>query len=182
MTREVLAALAFAADRHRDQRRKDSRQTPYINHVIDVTSILANEGGVNDTVVLVAAALHDTVEDTVTTIDELEERFGREVRDVVAECTDDKRLPKQVRKSLQIEHAAASTDRAKQVKIADKIANVRDLTHSPPADWTADRTREYFDWAARVVTGLRGVNAALDAAFDRALAAARASRVSKNHL
>jgi guanosine-3',5'-bis(diphosphate) 3'-pyrophosphohydrolase len=173
MTGEVLAALAFAADRHRHQRRKDSDLTPYINHVIDVTTILANEGGVSDPVVLVAAALHDTVEDTPTTFDELEVRFGREVRDVVAECTDDKRLPKAVRKALQIEHAAASSDRAKQVKIADKVANVRDLTHSPPADWSADRTHEYFDWAERVVAGLRGVNGALDGAFDRALAAAR---------
>jgi guanosine-3',5'-bis(diphosphate) 3'-pyrophosphohydrolase len=176
MMPEVLAALAFAADRHRDQRRKDPQQTPYINHVIDVTSILANEGSVRDTVVLVAAALHDTVEDTATTLDELEARFGREVRDVVAECTDDKRLPKHTRKVLQIEHAAASSERAKQVKVADKIANVRDLSSSPPADWSADRRREYFEWAARVVAGLRGVNAALDAAFDRALAAAPAAR------
>ena len=173
--RDLTAALAFAAERHRRQRRKDADKTPYINHVIAVVNILVNEGGVADTTLLAAGALHDTVEDTATTFDELEQRFGRAVRDVVAECTDDKSLPTDVRKRLQIEHAAGSSERAKQIKIADKIANVRDLTDCPPADWSSERKRDYFEWAARVVAGLRGVNRALDAAFDNAVARAQAA-------
>ena len=172
-TEAVLSALAFAADRHRRQRRKDADLTPYINHVIAVTTILAVEGGVTDGTLLVAAALHDTVEDTGTTFDELLGRFGRDVRDLVAEVTDDKSLPKAVRKQLQIVHAPASSLGAKQLKVADKIANLRDLILAPPAGWPLARRLEYFDWAERVVAGCRGANGRLEGAFDLTLGEAR---------
>ena len=167
-TRKVFQALAFAAHKHRDQRRKDEDASPYINHPIALADILVNEGGVTDHVVLCAAILHDTIEDTETTYEELVVAFGREIADVVAEVTDDKSLDKAERKLLQIEHAAHASPRAKLVKLADKTCNLRDLATTPPADWSDERRREYFDWAKKVVAGLRGTNAALEAAFDAA--------------
>jgi guanosine-3',5'-bis(diphosphate) 3'-pyrophosphohydrolase len=169
----LLGALAFAAEKHSRQRRKDSEASPYINHPIAVATVLAAEAGVSDEAVLLAAVLHDTVEDTETTFEELERRFGRTVRDLVAEVTDDKSLPKQERKDLQVAHARAASAGARQIKIADKICNIRDIAESPPADWPLDRKREYLVWAERVVEGCRGVNPRLDAAFDGALSKAR---------
>jgi len=164
----LLRALAFAAHKHRDQRRKGADASPYINHPIAVADVLANEGGVRDATVLCAAALHDTIEDTQTTEDELLSVFGADVTAIVLEVTDDKSLPKERRKALQIEHAPHLSEGAKLVKLADKISNLRDVAASPPSDWSLDRRRAYFDWARQVVEGLRGVNPALEAAFDRA--------------
>ena len=170
-TRKVFQALAFAAHKHRDQRRKDEDASPYINHPIALADILVNEGGVTDHVVLCAAILHDTIEDTETTYEELMVAFGREIADVVAEVTDDKSLDKAERKLLQIEHAAHASPRAKLVKLADKTCNLRDIATTPPADWSDERRWEYFDWAKKVVAGVRGTNAALEAAFDAAASA-----------
>jgi len=167
-TRKVFQALAFAAHKHRDQRRKDAGASPYINHPIALADILVNEGGVTDHVVLCAAILHDTIEDTETTYEELVDAFGREIADVVAEVTDDKSLLKAERKLLQIEHAAHASPRAKLVKLADKTCNLRDIATTPPADWSEERRREYFEWAKQVVAGVRGANPALEAAFDKA--------------
>lgn len=169
----LLRALQFASVKHRDQRRKDSDASPYINHPIAVAAVLAAEGQVTDDALLVAAALHDTVEDTETTFAELEEHFGVKVADLVRELTDDKTLEKQRRKELQIEHARSASDRAKQLKIADKICNIRDIAASPPAKWPVERRLQYLDWASQVVAGCRGVNSDLDAAFDETLARAR---------
>lgn len=169
----LLDALAFAAARHRDQRRKDAGASPYINHPIAVAHALAAEGGVTDPDVLVAAILHDTVEDTRTTFDEVAERFGPVVAGLVRELTDDKSLPKAERKQLQVAHAAAASAGARQIKIADKLCNVRDITHTPPADWPPERRLGYLDWAASVVGACRGVNPRLEAAFDEALTRAR---------
>jgi GTP diphosphokinase / guanosine-3',5'-bis(diphosphate) 3'-diphosphatase len=164
----VLKALAFAAHKHRDQRRKDARASPYINHPIDLANVLRNEAGIADPLVLCAALLHDTIEDTETTPEELEREFGRRVRDVVLEVTDDKRLPKKDRKRLQIEHAPHLSRAAKLVKLADKICNLRDVADNPPSSWDLARRREYFDWARQVVNGLRGTHPALEKAFDEA--------------
>jgi guanosine-3',5'-bis(diphosphate) 3'-pyrophosphohydrolase len=164
----ILEALAFAAGKHRDQRRKGSDASPYINHPIAVANILVNEGAVTDPLILCAAILHDTIEDTGTTPEELSSRFGPEITGIVQEVTDDKSLPKADRKRLQIEHAPHLTERARTLKLADKISNLRDMASHPPHDWTMERRIEYFRWAARVVEGLRGVNPALEAAFDRA--------------
>jgi guanosine-3',5'-bis(diphosphate) 3'-pyrophosphohydrolase len=161
----ILRAAAFAADKHRNQRRKDREASPYINHPIALANVLA-QSGVNDPSVLVSALLHDTIEDTATTADELENVFGREIADVVLEVTDDKLLPKAERKRLQVEHAASISDKAKIVKLADKICNLRDMSSSPPADWSLDRKREYFDWAKQVVDRLRGVHTTLEMLFD----------------
>jgi guanosine-3',5'-bis(diphosphate) 3'-pyrophosphohydrolase len=161
----VLRAAAFAAEKHRTQRRKDADASPYINHPIQLAYILV-QADVEDPVVLAAALLHDTIEDTDTTHDELEIVFGHEIANIVAECSDDKRLSKLERKQAQIDHAARISDKAKLVKLADKIANVSDIDGAPPAGWSVDRKREYFDWAKQVVDRLRGVNARLEARFD----------------
>jgi GTP diphosphokinase / guanosine-3',5'-bis(diphosphate) 3'-diphosphatase len=164
----VLAAAAFAAHKHRDQRRKDAAASPYVNHPLALAHILAGAGGVDDAATLCAALLHDTLEDTDTTAEELVREFGAEIAAVVQEVTDDKRLPKAERKRLQIEHAAHISDRAKRVKLADKIANVRDVAQAPPAGWSVERRREYFDWAKAVVDALRGIDPGLEAVFDEA--------------
>ncbi|WP_353227463.1 HD domain-containing protein [Novosphingobium sp.] len=162
----ILNAAAFAADRHRDLRRKDADASPYINHPLALAAILAGEGGVTDATVIAAALLHDTVEDTATTREELVARFGPAVAGIVAEVTDNKKLPKPERKQLQIVHAGTASDGAKLVKLADKIANLRDISASPPADWDTARKADYFDWAAKVIDRVRGVHPRLEALFD----------------
>jgi guanosine-3',5'-bis(diphosphate) 3'-pyrophosphohydrolase len=164
----LLQALAFAADKHRIQRRKDASASPYINHPIALANVLLNEGGVEDEHVLVAALLHDTLEDTETTAQELVQLFGKEIADLVLEVTDDKALPKAERKRLQIEHAPHISRQAKLVKLADKICNLRDITTCAPADWSMARKQEYFEWAKAVVDGLRGVHPGLEYLFDEA--------------
>jgi len=162
----LLRALAFAAHKHRDQRRKDAEASPYINHPIALADVLMNEGGVTDIEVLCAALLHDTVEDTATTHEELVDAFGSRIARIVAEVTDDKALPKSERKRLQVEHAASISREAKLVKLADKICNLRDVVDRPPAKWDLQRRREYFDWAKQVVDRMRGVHPRLESHFD----------------
>ena len=166
---QLLRAVLFSAHKHRGQRRKDEDASPYINHPIEVAELIANVGGVSDLPTLMATILHDTVEDTGSTFSELEEAFGHDVRLLVEEVTDDKRLPKDVRKRLQIAHAQQLSERAKQIKIADKISNVRDVTYNPPPKWPLERRREYLQWAAKVVDGCRGSNANLERRFDEVL-------------
>jgi (p)ppGpp synthase/HD superfamily hydrolase len=163
----IIQALDFAAKQHRYQRRKDDI-TPYINHPITLVNILWNEANVHDLTVIIAALLHDTVEDTNTTLADLDERFGTEVMTVVREVTDDKTLPKAARKQRQIEHAPHLSDRAKLVKLADKTANLRDMVISPPVDWPMQRQQAYFEWAKAVVDQLRGIHPVLEALFDEA--------------
>lgn len=164
----VLRALVFAAERHRGQARKDAARTPYIHHPVALATVLW-EAGIRDAEVIAAAILHDTIEDTPTTRDDLEQ-FGEEVARIVALVTDDKRERKADRKRLQAQHAGDLPRAAKLVKLADKICNVRDIADSPPHDWSVERKREYFDWAKGVVDALRGTDATLEAAFDAAYA------------
>lgn len=168
----LLSAAHFAASRHRPQRRKDG-SSPYINHPIEVAQLLAVIGGVSDPEILAAALLHDTVEDTGTRPEELEAAFGARVRDLVLELSDDKSLPRQERKRLQVQHAPALSASAKQIKLCDLSSNVSSLVTSPPADWTLERRREYVDWAERVAAGLHGSNAALEAHLAAAIEDAR---------
>ena len=162
----LLAALKFAAKKHRDQRRKDQGATPYINHPIEVAETLWFQGNVRDMITIVGALLHDTLEDTNATAEEIRQQFGEQVLALVQEVTDDKSLPKLERKRLQIEHAPHQSARAKQVKLADKICNVTDSINSPPHNWSLKRCQEYIDWSKQVVAGLRGINPALEACYD----------------
>jgi guanosine-3',5'-bis(diphosphate) 3'-pyrophosphohydrolase len=165
---EFVRALAFAARKHSLQRRKDAEASPYINHPIALVSILAVEAGIDDRATLCAALLHDTLEDTETSTEELIEAFGGEVASLVQEVTDDKRLPKEERKRLQIEHAEHLSAKARLVKLADKIANLRDVADSPPTGWSLERRQEYFDWAKNVVDNVPNVPPPLQSLFDAA--------------
>ena len=167
----ILRAASFAAQKHRNQRRKDADASPYINHPLELARVLAEEGGVTDAATICAALLHDTIEDTATTPAELEQAFGAEIAAIVAEVTDDKALPKAERKRMQIEHAPHVSDKAKLVKLADKICNLRDVANTPPANWALQRRQEYFDWGKAVIDQVRGVHPALEAVFDDAYSA-----------
>lgn len=161
----LLSATHFAAKKHRDQRRKNVEAEPYINHLVEVAELLARVGEVNDTVTLIAAILHDTIEDTDTEPDEINERFGPEVLSVVMEVTDDKNLLKAERKRLQIENAPRLSLRGKQVKLADKISNISAMATSPPKGWPKDRQIDYLYWAENVVTEMGDCNPKLEELF-----------------
>jgi len=167
----VIRAVEFAAQKHRMQRRKDGDASPYINHPIALMHVLCIDGGITEPVILAAAALHDTIEDTETTEQELRRMFGDEIASLVLEMTDDKSLPKAARKRLQIEHAQHMSREATLVKLADKICNLRDVAANPPAEWSVERRIEYFEWAKAVVDGLPQVSAELLGLFNAAYAA-----------
>ena len=166
LNKKLIQAANFAAEKHKSQRRKDADKTPYINHPLALAHVLALEGDVDDVDVICGALLHDTVEDTETTEAELLVVFGESITRIVLEVTDDKNLEKMARKEAQVAHAPHISDQAKLVKLADKISNLRDIAASPPAGWSVERKQEYFDWAARVINGLRGVHPKLEALFD----------------
>jgi guanosine-3',5'-bis(diphosphate) 3'-pyrophosphohydrolase len=161
-------ALTFAAHKHRHQRRKGVDKIPYINHPIAVANLLVDVGNVTDIETIAAALLHDTIEDTETTLLELEDEFGATVANLVAELSDDKSLPSEKRKRLQIEHAPTLSSRARLIKLADKTCNLRDVVGDPPKGWSLKRKQEYFDWGKSVVDLIRGTNDALEHAFDAA--------------
>ena len=165
----LIKALNFAANKHRNQRRKNADAFPYINHPISLVNILCNEVQITDISVICAALLHDTVEDTATTEEELALEFGHEISRIVMEVTDDRTITvRQKRKQLQIEHASHISEQAKLLKLADKISNLRDLVNDPPATWSLARRREYFDWAKQVIDQLRGTHPELEKLFDQA--------------
>jgi len=166
----VLKAVEFASRKHRDQRRKDKRASPYINHPIQLANVLWFEGGVTDPVVIAAALLHDTIEDTQTSWQELRGEFGDAVAEVVLDVTDVKWLKRNVRKRLQVSRAKHSSTRARLVKLADKIVNLRDVAAHPPSGWSLERRREYFDWAREVIDQFRGTHPELERRFDEAYA------------
>lgn len=161
----LLNAIHFSCDKHQDQRRKNSRHTPYINHPVRVAARLS-DAGVTDVDILISALLHDTVEDTDATNVEIGEIFGSRIAGIVEEVTDDKTLPKQERKLQQILHAPSSSPGAKLVKLADKLDNLSDLLYATPIGWPPSRVAEYFVWAEKVVQGLRGTNSTLESQLD----------------
>lgn len=169
LTGNLLNVIHFSAFKHRDQRRRDQARSPYINHPIEVARLLWEGGGVRDEATLAAAILHDTIEDTDTAPEEIRQAFGEEVLGLVQEVTDNRSLPKQRRKQLQIEHAPHLSHKAKLIKLADKISNVNDLLHSPPHRWTLARKQQYLLWTEKVVAGLRGANPALERCYDELL-------------
>ena len=162
----LMEATMFAADKHRGQKRKDAQGTPYINHPIMVVNLMANVGGITDIEALQAGMLHDTVEDTDASPEEIEARFGYAVRSLVMEVTDNKSLEKQERKRIQIEKAPRLSPRAKIIKLADKIANLTDMIASPPAHWPLERRQQYLAWSNQVIAGCRGQNTRLEQIYD----------------
>jgi len=172
-TGQLLEAIRFSAEKHRHQRRKDDARSPYINHPIEVVQLLWDVGGVRDMDVLLAAVLHDTVEDTDTRPEEISAKFGETVLSLVMEVTDDKNLPKQERKRLQIETAPGKSYGAKLIKLADKACNIRNLISMPPYDWSLERRQQYLLWGEKVVAGLYGTNAASEEYVDRELSSGK---------
>jgi guanosine-3',5'-bis(diphosphate) 3'-pyrophosphohydrolase len=164
--KQLIKTLAFATKKHRHQRRKDIEASPYINHPITLVDILVNEADVTDAETLITALLHDTIEDTDATFEEIESEFGLTIAELVMEVTDDGSLPKLERKAMQIQHAPDLSYKARLVKLADKIANLRDIDTSPPAGWSVHRMQDYFDWAKEVIDGMRGTHEILEAIFD----------------
>lgn len=177
----LLRATKFAADKHRNQKRKDD-VTPYINHPIEVTELLARIGKVTDVEILAAALLHDAIEDTATQPDEIKTAFGERVLSLVMECTDNKQLPKAERKRQQVESAPHKSDGAKQIKLADKISNLRDICHLPPSDWSLERKQAYVHWSLEVFAGLKGVNSDLDRMFEQTIEQSKQKLQIKEHV
>jgi (p)ppGpp synthase/HD superfamily hydrolase len=169
----ILQAASFAAEKHAAQRRKGAAAEPYVNHLLEVAHLISTALSEPDTNLVIAALLHDVIEDSGVTRDEVAERFGADVAELVVEVTDDKALPKAERKRLQIVNAPKKSVRAQVIKLADKISNVRAILSSPPADWSVQRKREYFEWAKQVVDGLTAPNQKLKAEFERLYGQAR---------
>ncbi len=160
----VIKAAVYAAEKHKYQRRKGFNQVPYINHPLKV-ALMLDECDEHDDNILIAAILHDVIEDTDASYEEISREFNKEVADLVIEVTDDKELPYAIRKELQVKGAPALSENAKKIKIADKICNIRDIVNYP-LDWSTERKLSYLEWAKQVVSGCRNVNALLEAAFD----------------
>ncbi len=164
----LVRAMGFAARKHREQKRKGEAGEPYVNHVIDVTLRVSDATGGEDILAILGAILHDILEDTCTTEEELTREFGPQVTSLVGELTDDKSLPRATRKQIQVETVSSKSRRAKMIKLADKTSNLISIIESPPRDWDISRRKEYFEWAHNVVLGCRGSNARLEEEFDRA--------------
>ena len=169
----IAKALRFSTEKHKNQTRQDEDRTPYIVHPIAVKHILSEMGGVEDVEILAAALLHDTLEDTPTTREELIENFGQRVCSLVEEVSDDKTLPKQTRKDLQIEHAPQLSEGAVLIKLGDKISNVTDIAHTPPTNWNRSRCLEYLNWAEEVILNCPKVNTAIENHFAAVIAKGR---------
>ncbi|MCU1254813.1 MAG: guanosine-3,5-bis(diphosphate) 3-pyrophosphohydrolase MESH1-like isoform [Candidatus Angelobacter sp.] len=165
--RRILSAARFAAEKHAQQKRKGEHGEPYFNHLLEVAELIAASGRDLDAELMMAAFLHDTVEDTGVTLTELEQRFGKDVAALVAEVTDDKSLPKETRKQLQIQNTPKKSSRAQTLKVADKISNLRAIIASPPVGWNLERKKQYFEWARQVVSGIAEPNTFLKKEFEK---------------
>ena len=172
---QVLKAADAAARWHVHQRRKGPAEEPYINHLLEVALLVAEATGGSDPNLVMAALLHDAIEDCEVPREMIAETFGDDVASIVDEVTDDKSLPKSARKEEQIKKASTKSPRAKMLKLADKTSNLRAVATSPASEWSVRRKMDYVSWARAVAKGLRGVNQKLEAQFDAAAAAAEQS-------
>jgi (p)ppGpp synthase/HD superfamily hydrolase len=168
--RRILEAARFASEKHARQKRKGHAAEPYINHLIEVAQLIAASSDTLDINLIMAGLLHDTIEDTGVTASELERRFGSNVAGLVLEATDDKSLPKETRKALQVETAPYKSPRGQTLKLADKVSNLRSLLTSPPAEWSEERKLQYCKWARQVVQGFTSPNSFLMAEFNNTYA------------
>lgn len=169
---KILNAAIFAADKHQGHIRKNKQRSPYITHPLLVAQAIYQIGGIQDTTILTAAILHDTIEDTDTTREEIREHFDDDVLSVVLEVTDNKSLPKLIRKRLQVSHAPELSYEARIVKLADKLINCGDILNDPPEYWPLKRRQDYIQWGADVIFRIRGTNPGLEAAFDKVMSRA----------
>ena len=170
---KLFKAIAFAADRHKDQRRKGKGKIPYINHPLNVAKLLSDFGE-DDVDLLIAAVLHDVIEDTTKGVDDVKKlsneilfEFGEDVLLTVLEVTDNKELNVYDRKAVQLRITGQLSAKSKKLRVADKMCNVRDIAKDPPRGWSKRRKLSYLEWARDVVNKAHGENIKLDAAFDK---------------
>ncbi len=163
---KILKGVEFAADKHRLQTRKNKEKTPYIAHPIGVAENLMKTGNVRDASMIIGALLHDTLEDTQTTFSEIEKAFGKDVANYVKELSCDKGLTHSEKNRRQVIEASHKSAGAAQIKLADKLANLSELTHNPPSSWTQERVDQYYEWAQSVIDRLPAANPALKKAVD----------------
>lgn len=168
--KRISKAIVFAAQSHAGQHRKDGK-TPYINHPLEVMNLVVEHVDEPDEEVLIAAVLHDVVEDTNVTENEIAELFGKRVARLVAELTDDKMLSKEERKRIQLEEVHTLSAEGKLLRLCDKICNVYDILYAPPGEWSVDRRMDYLIWGKAVVDKIRGTHAGLETRFDELYAA-----------
>jgi GTP diphosphokinase / guanosine-3',5'-bis(diphosphate) 3'-diphosphatase len=164
----IFEALKFAAYKHRKQKRKGAVGIPYINHPIDVANLLITEIEEPSPDLIIAALLHDVIEDTRTKFSDLEKQFGPSVTDIVREVTDDMTLPSIIRKREQINKAESLSYNARCIKIADKTCNINDLLFTR-IKWSRKRKIEYIVWANSVVLQIRDTHEGLISQFDEML-------------
>jgi len=171
MTKEWIAvfnAADAAARWHVHQRRKGAAEEPYINHLLEVATLVAEATHGEDADLVIAALLHDAIEDQEVPRTIIASAVGEAVAELVEEVTDDKTMEKQKRKQLQVERSHKKSQRAKILKLADKTSNLKAIAASPPPDWTVKRRLEYIEWARAVARGLTGVSEWLESEFEQA--------------
>ena len=168
----VMEAASTAAHWHAKQRRKGTAGEPYIDHLLEVAALVAEATGGNDPNLVIAALLHDAIEDQGITRAAISQKFGEDVASLVQEVSDDKSLPQAGRKRLQVEEAPKKSKRAKILKLADKISNVAAIGRDPPSGWSVERQRQYVQWGRDVVAGLRDAAPELEARFEATAAQA----------
>lgn len=173
----VLRAADAAARWHVHQRRKGAAEEPYVNHLLEVAMLVAEATNGQDPDLVIAALLHDAIEDQEVPRSVIAEMFGEQVTALIEEVTDDKTVEKQERKRRQVETAARKSQRAKILKLADKTSNLNAVAASPPPDWTVKRRLEYVRWAREVAAGLKGVSSWLEEEFEQAAKGAERSTV-----
>jgi guanosine-3',5'-bis(diphosphate) 3'-pyrophosphohydrolase len=179
----VLRAADAAARWHVHHRRKGPAQEPYINHLLEVASLVAEATHGKDPDLVIAALLHDSIEDQEVPRELIAREFGKRVADLVKEVTDDKTLAKEIRKEEQVKTARRKSTGAKIIKLAAKTSNLRGIAFSPAPTWSVKRRLDYIDWAKKVVAGLRGASPWLEQQFDRATEdAERSIAVAASHV
>lgn len=178
---KLAQAIHYASGQHIGQLRKNAAADPYIVHPFEVMNVL-RMCDVLDVDTLCGAILHDTVEDTGSTPEDIEKLFGTKVREIVMECSDDKSLDKVTRKKLQIEHSKNISREAKLVKLSDKYSNIKGLLTEPPATWSHDEIMGYVRWGFVVCQNLYGQNEKLDTLMKNIFCSFRINFVSEDEL
>ena len=168
--RRLTKALLFAAEAHRNQRRKGAAQEPYLNHLVEVLDLLVQATDGTDTDMLIAAILHDVVEDTSASYEDVAKNFGERVAEIVRENSDDMTLPKAERRRARIAGMPLKSREARLIKMADVISNLRAIAVSPPAGWPADRKFGYLEGCRQLIDAGRGTDAAIERTFDQTAA------------
>jgi (p)ppGpp synthase/HD superfamily hydrolase len=140
---KLFEALEYASKLHKDQRRKGNGGSPYVNHLIEVASLLSRVAEVTDHEVIIAAILHDVLEDTEAREGDIFDRFGGTVLAYVKHVTDDKLLSLEKRRIAQLKSIENSSSQIQLIKLADHCSNIASL----PPSWDRARLESYISWS-----------------------------------